>query len=164
MAVSTDVDQLQAEMTRLKQGKYKSRASNRRWIRIAGTDDVTGLPSKVFFCTVLLPQVLTQHNAIYGAAPSPVLYCYGRRFVGIVPVPDDLGKIKRKYGREGGDRIVGGFTDYLKENQEPGEKLIHVCGTNFVPNGANADSASAKRRTRQIGARILSRHFQCGGD
>ena len=43
-------------MSRLKQGNYKSRASNRRWIRIVGTDDLTGLPNKVFFCTVLLPQ------------------------------------------------------------------------------------------------------------
>ena len=56
MAGSADVDQLQAEMTRLKQGNDKSRASNLRWIRIAGTDDLTALPNKVFFCTVLLPR------------------------------------------------------------------------------------------------------------
>ena len=152
MAFSADVDQLQAEMTRLKQGNYKWRASNRRWIRIEGTEDLTGLPNKVFFCTVLLPQVVTQHNA------------EGRSFAGIMLVPDDLGKINRKYGREGGDRIVAGCTEYLKENQEPGEKLIHVDGTNFVPYGANAGAVSAKRRIRQIGARIVSRHFQCGGD
>ena len=152
MADSADIDQLQAEITRLKQENEKLRASNRRWMRIAGTDDLTGLPNKVFFSTALLPQVITQHNA------------EGRSFAGVMVAPDNLGDINKKYGREGGDRIVVGLAEYLKENIEPGEKLIHIDGANFVIIVANGDAASAKRRTRQIRARVVARHFQCGGD
>ena len=152
MADSADIDQLQAEITRLKQENEKLRASNRRWMRIAGTDDLTGLPNKVFFSTPLLPQVITQHNA------------EGRSFAGVMVAPGNLGDIKKKHGREGGDRIVVGLAKYLKENIEPGEKLIHIDGANFFIIVANGDAASAKRRARQIRARLVARHFQCGGD
>ena len=152
MADSADLVQLQAEITRLKQENEKLCASNRRWMRIAGTDDLTGLPNKVFFSTPLLPQVITQHNA------------EGRSFAGVMVAPDNLGDINKNYGREGGDRIVVGLAEYLKENIEPGEKLIPIDGANFVIIVANGDAASAKRRARQIRARLVARHFQCGGD
>ena len=148
MADSADIDQLQAEITCLKQENEKLRANNRHWMRIAGTDDLTGLPNKVFFSTALLPQVITQR----------------RSCAGVMVAPDNLGDINKRYGREGGDRIVVGLAEYLKENIEPGDKLIHIDGANFVIIVANGDAASAKRRTRQIRARVVARHFQCGGD
>ena len=152
MADSGDSDQLQAEIKRLKQENEKLRASNRRWMRIAGTDDLTGLPNKMFFSTALLPQVVSAANA------------EGRSFVGIMVAPDKLGDINQKYGREGGDQIVKGLSEYLKENMEADEKLIHIDGANFVIVVPNGDQAQAKRRTRQIRARVVSRHFDCGGD
>lgn len=152
MAGSGDIDQLQAEINRLKQENEKLRASNRRWMRIAGTDDLTGLPNKMFFSTALLPQVVSLANA------------EGHSFICIMVAPDKLGDINQKYGREGGDQIVSGLSEYLKENMESDEKLVHIDGANFVIVVPKGDSAQAKRRTRQIRARVVSRQFQCGGD
>lgn len=152
MAGSGDIDQLQAEINRLKRENEKLKASNRRWMRIAGTDDLTGLPNKIFYSTALLPQVISQANTD------------GRPFVGIWVAPDKLGDINQKYGREGSDQIVKGLAEYLKENIESDEKLVHIDGANFVIIVPNGSETSAKRRTRQIRARVVSRHFQCGGD
>ena len=152
MAGSGDLDQLQAEIDRLKGENEKLRASNRRWMRIAGTDDQTGLPNKVFFSTALLPQVISQHNA------------EERSFVGILVAPDNLGEINQKYGREGGNQVVAGLAEYLKENIESDEKLVHIDGANFVIIVPMADETAAKRRTRQIRTRVVSRQFACGGD
>ncbi len=53
---------LEIEITRLKEENKKLRVSNRRWMRIAGTDSLTGLPNKVFFTTALLPQAITKSD------------------------------------------------------------------------------------------------------
>ena len=119
MAGSGDIQQFQAEVDQLRRENEKLRASNRRWIRIAGTDDLTGLPNKIFFSTALLPQVVSAANA------------EGRSFVCIMVAPDRLGDINQKYGRQGGDHIVKGLSDYLKENIESGEKLVHIDCANF---------------------------------
>ena len=152
MAGSGDIQQLQAEVDQLRRENEKLRASNRRWMRIAGTDDLTGLPNKIFFSTALLPQVVSAANA------------EGHSFVCIMVAPDKLGDINQKYGRQGGDQIVKGLSEYLKENIEPGEKLVHIDGANFVVIVPMGDQDHAKRRTRQIRARVVSRHFECGGD
>ena len=152
MADSADIDQLQVEITPLKQENEKLLASNRRCRRVAGTDDLTGLPDKVFFSTALLPQIVTQRDA------------EEQSFVSTMVAPDDLGDIKKKCGREGGGRIVVGLAEYLKENLEFGEKLIHIDGANFVIIAANGDFTSAEWRTRQIRARPVSRYFQYGDD
>jgi diguanylate cyclase (GGDEF)-like protein len=78
--------------------------------------------------------------------------------------PDKLGDINQKYGREGGDQIVNGLFEYLKENVEADEKLVHIDGANFVVIVPEGDQAQAKRRTRQIRAQVVSRHFECGGE
>ena len=115
-------------------------------------DSLTGSPNKAFFSTALLPQITTQHNA------------EGQSFVSGMVAPDDLGDIKKTCGREGGGRIVVGLAEYLKENLEFGEKLIHINGANFVIIAANGDFTSAEWRNRQIRARLVSRHFQYGDD
>ena len=152
MSGSEDLERLQTEFDRLERENEKLRMGNRRWIRIAGTDDLTGLPSKVFFSTALLPQIISAANA------------EGQGFVCIMVAPDKLGDINQKYGSEGGDQIVNGLSEYLKENVEADEKLVHIDGSNFVVIVPKGDQAQAKRRTRQIRAQVVSRHFECGGE
>ena len=150
MSGSEDLERLQTEFDRLERENEKLRMGNRRWIRIAGTDDLTGLPNGVFFSTALLPQIISAANA------------EGQGFVCIMVAPDKLGDINQKYGSEGGDQIVNGLSEYLKENVEADEKLAHVDGANFVVIVPKGDQAQAKRRTRQIRAQVVSRHFECG--
>ena len=93
MTGSVDIDQSQAEIDRLKGGNEKLRTSNRHWMWIAGTDDLTGLPNKVFSTTALLPPLITQANPDSSS------------FVCIMVAPNRLGDINQKYSCEGGDQI-----------------------------------------------------------
>ena len=45
---------------------------------------------------------------------------------------------------------------------EADEKPVHVDGANFVVIVPKGDQAQVKRRTRQIRAQVVSRHFECG--
>ena len=146
------VSQLQAEVERLKRANEKLRARNRRWMRIAGTDDLTGLPNRVFFTTALLPQQISQANAEMVS------------FACLILAPDQLSEINQRFGREGGDEIVQGVANFLKDNLESGERLVHFDGANFVvliPEGALAD---AKRRALNLRARMVSNPFKCGDE
>ena len=144
------IEDLQAEVERLKKENKKLRASNRRWMRIAGTDPLTGLPNKVFFSTALLPQQISQSNA----ERTP--------FACLILAPDQLGEINQKYGREGGDQIVTEVAAFLKENLESGERLVHFDGANFVILLPQEDLPRAKVRSLALRARVLSRPFKCG--
>ena len=127
-------EQLRVEIVRLQKENEKLRASNRRWMRIAGTDDLTGLPNKIYFTTALLPQVVSQANAS------------GQSFVCVMVAPDKLGDINQRFGREGGDQVVEGLAAFLRENIETDEKIVHFDGSNFViiiPDASNSSDSRA---------------------
>jgi len=150
--MSEQISKLQAEVEQLRAENEKLRASNRRWMRIAGTDDLTGLPNKVCFSTVFLPPIIAQANET------------GKSFICIIIAPDKLGDINMRFGRVGGDEIVKGVATFLKETLEEGEKIVHVDGANFIILMPDAGDDSGKRRTRQLRARSVSRRFSCGED
>lgn len=143
------IAKLQAEVVRLKEENQKLRSSNRRWMRIAGTDSHTGLPNKVFFTTAMLPQSISQADAD------------GQPVGCVMIAPDKLGEYNQKYGRKGGDQIVKGLADFLSENAEDGEKLVHVDGANFILLVPNGDLARTKRRCLTLRGRVLTRQFEC---
>ena len=89
---SADVRELRLEIARLRTENQKLKNSNRRWMRIAGTDIHTGLPNKVFFSNVLLPKQISNANA-----EKQSIGC-------IMLAPDGLGEINEPYGRRG---VVG---------------------------------------------------------
>jgi len=150
--MSDQISKIQAEVEQLRAENEKLRASNRRWMRIAGTDDLTGLPNKVCFSTVFLPPIIAQANET------------GKSFICIIIAPDKLGDINMRFGRVGGDEIVKGVATFLKETLEEGEKIVHVDGANFIILMPDAGDDSGKRRTRQLRARSVSRRFSCGED
>ncbi len=154
MTETTDnlVPKLQAEIARLKEETTKLRASNRRWMRIAGTDSLTGLPNKVFFTTAMLPQAISTANA-----EGQPLGC-------VMMAPDRLGELNGKYGRTGGDQIVKGVASFLSENVEGDEKLVHHDGANFILLVPNGDVTRVKRRSLTLRARAMNRQFECGSD
>ena len=145
------VAKLQGEIAKLKEESQKLRASNRRWMRIAGTDSLSGLPNKVYFTTALLPQALAQSTT-----DGLPLGC-------IMMAPDNLGEYNKKFGRKGGDELVKGVASFLNENVEEEEKLIHVDGANFILMVPGGDLIGTKRRSLTLRARVLNRQFECGG-
>ena len=145
------VEKLQSEVARLEEESQKLKASNRRWMRIAGTDSLTGLPNKVFFSTALLPQAISGANA-----EGHPLGC-------VMLAPDNLGEHNAKFGRAGGDAIIKGVATFLTENVEDEEKLVHIDGANFVLVVPNGDLNRTKRRALGLRARVLNRQFDCLG-
>ncbi|MEE3040097.1 MAG: GGDEF domain-containing protein [Candidatus Latescibacterota bacterium] len=77
--------------------------------------------------------------------------------------PDRLGEYDQKFLRAGGDEIVKGVSEFLSENVEEEEKLVHIDGANFVLILPEGDLSKAKRRGLTLRARVLNRQFECGG-
>ena len=149
---SADVNALRGEIVRLRAENEKLKASNHRWMRIAGTDDLTGLPNKVFFTTALLPQHISKSDA-------------EAKFVGmLMAAPDNLGEINQRHGRKGGDRIVKEVAEFLKANVDSGERLVHIDGANFAILLPDADLQRVRRKGQELRARIYTRTFPCNGD
>ena len=148
--MSEEISKLQAVVEQLPVENEKLRASNRRWMGIAGTDDLKGLPNKVCSSTVFQPPIIAQANETRKSC------------ICIIKAPGKLGDINMRFGRIGGDEIVKGVATFLKEAMKEGEKIVHVDGANFIILMPDAGDESGKRRTRQLRARSVSRRFSCG--
>ena len=142
------IRKLQAEVARLKEENKKLQVSNRRWMRIAGTDDQTGLPNKIFFSTALLPQLISKADA------------EGQHLACIMVAPDGLGEINERYGRKGGDFMVEQLAEFLKGNVASDEKLVHIDGANFVLLLPGAELQLGKRKSLALRAKIRARTFE----
>ena len=142
-----DVRELQAEIDRLKTENQKLKASNRRWMRIAGTAENTGLPNKIFFSTALLPQLMSKANT-------------DGDFLGCIMIePDGLVEINEKYGRRGADFIVKEVAEFLKGNVESDERLVHIDGATFVILLPQGDLQTVRRKGLTLRAKITNRTF-----
>jgi diguanylate cyclase (GGDEF)-like protein len=147
-AAAHELADLRDEVARLTAQNEKLRASNRRWMRIAGTDELTGLPNRVFFTTALLTQQISRSNV------------EGTPFTCLIMAPDQIGEINQRFGREGGDEVVKGIARFLKEQLKEGERLVHFDGANFVVMIPGAGPQQAKQRALAMRARLVSRPIE----
>ncbi len=146
-----DVAKLEAEISRLREENAKLKTSSRRWMRIAGTADLTGLPNRVYFSTALLPQLVSAANV------------EGHSLACIMLAPDGLGEINQKFGRKGGDQIIKAVAEFMKQNLDKGERLVHSDGSNFIIVMPKSDRDRAKRRSLTLRAKIVSQRFEIDG-
>ena len=56
-----------------------------------------------------------------------------------------------------------GVSEFLAENVEDDEKLVHIDGANFVLIVPQGDLTKTRRRGLTLRARVLNRQFECGG-
>jgi len=145
---SVDVRELRLEIARLRADNQKLKSSNRRWMRIAGTDIHTGLPNKVFFSTALLPQQISKANA-----EKQSIGC-------IMLAPDGLGEINERYGRSGGDSVIKEVAEFLRESVEFDERVVHIDGANFVIIQPEANLQRTRRKGLALRAKISNRTFE----
>tara|TARA_B100000686_G_scaffold352205_1_gene453378 strand:+ start:1784 stop:2416 length:633 start_codon:yes stop_codon:yes gene_type:complete len=143
--------ELQKEIESLKQEIHELRATNKRWMRIAGTDLLTKIPNRVYFTMSLLPTAINHANA-----ESSSVGC-------IMIAPDNLGDINQNHGRSAGNEIVVGISDFLRENIEEDETLVHHDGANFILLIPSADLNACKRRSLHIRAKVSNNQFDCAG-
>lgn len=125
---------------------------NRRWMRLAGISELTGLPNRVMLNRVLLPGLF---KAV--AAKRQPLGC-------TLISPEGLTKINGKYGRESGDQLIKEFTECLKSLVRKGERLIHLESVNFALLSPNLTEHQLRKRADGIHKELTSRRFTLNGN
>ena len=104
----------------LRQTVKRLEEENKRWRRLASISELTGLPNRVLFDWVLLPDELK--TAISQRIP---LSC-------IMLGPDNMRPINAEHGRLVGDTLIKQFAEFLRGQIVSGEQLGHLDRANFV--------------------------------
>lgn len=126
-------------------------AENKRWMKLAGFSEVTGLPNRIMLSRVFLPGALRQ------AAPkNEALGC-------IFIAPQGLEEINGKYGRQIGDDMLRKIADSLKELVRKGERLVHLDSVNFALVVHRMSNHQMGKRAEQIHKDLTSRRFELSG-
>ena len=125
------VEQLRARIRELED-------ENRKWMRLAGTNRLTGLPNSLMFYQVVLPRELRK-----AGTESPSLAC-------AIFCPDGLGEINLQHGRLAGDQLIQQMGKFLKEQTKPDEQLFHLDGTNFAILMLEATEGRVRRKATEV--------------
>jgi diguanylate cyclase (GGDEF)-like protein len=125
---------------------------NRRWMRLAGMSELTGLPNRVMLNRVLLPGLF---KAV--AAKRQPLGC-------ILISPEGVTEINGKYGREFGDQLIKEFTDCLKSLARNGERLLHLESVNFALLSPNLAEQQLRKRADGIHKELSFKRFTINGE
>ncbi|MDP6779749.1 MAG: GGDEF domain-containing protein, partial [Candidatus Latescibacteria bacterium] len=125
---------------------------NKRWMRLAGISEVTGLPNRVMVSKVLLPgalkEAMTRHEP---------LGC-------ILISPEGLAEINGKLGRAKGDVLLGKFSECLKAMLKRGERLSHLQGVDFAVLVPTMPFHQLRRRAEALHKELTSRGFDIDGE
>jgi diguanylate cyclase (GGDEF)-like protein len=143
------ISHLQEENARLRQEVERLREENRKWARLAGTDNLTGLPNRISYLRAIVPSEIRKALA----EERPISF--------VLLAADHLGDINQKYGRAAGDQVIKGLAAYLKPLLEEDEKLGHIDGTNFAL-VLHSDIEDATTRARKWRTQIKNHPFECG--
>ena len=135
----------------LKQKITQMDAENKRWMRLAGISEITGLPNKVMLSRVLLPGAMKQ--AITKREP---LGC-------ILVSPEGMREINGKFGRVKGDLLLTMIADCLKELLKRGERLANPDGANFLVIVPTMPMRQLRKRAETLHKDLTSRRFDLDG-
>ena len=124
----------------------------KRWMRLAGISELTGLPNRVMLSRVLLPGIFKQT-----AAKRQPLGC-------IFLSPEGLAQINGKLGRPLGDELLKEFTKCLQKQVRNGERLAHLEGVNFAILIPGVAVHQLKKRAEVIHKELTSRRFDVNGN
>lgn len=125
-------------------------AENKRWMRLAGFSEITGLPNRVMVSRVFLPGALRQ-----ASAKNEPLGC-------LFLAPKGLGEINGKYGRQRGDDVLRKVAESLKELLRKGERLAHLDSVNFAILIQRMNKHQLGKRAEMIHKDLTSRRFDFG--
>ena len=125
---------------------------NKRWMRLAGISEVTGLPNRVMLSRVLLPGAFRQ-----ALAQKTPIGC-------ILLSPDGLREINGRFGRTKGDEVLKNFSNVLKELLRKGERLCHLDSVNFAVVVSQMSVRQLQKRAESIHKDLASRRFDLEGN
>jgi diguanylate cyclase (GGDEF)-like protein len=123
---------------------------NKRWMRLAGISELTGLPNRVMVSRVLLPGAIKE--AISRREP---LGC-------ILVSPEGMRDINGKHGREVGDLVLKKLSECLKGLLRRGERLAHLDGINFLVIVPTVPHHQLRKRAEALYKELTSRRFELG--
>ncbi|MFT5368284.1 MAG: diguanylate cyclase (GGDEF)-like protein [Candidatus Latescibacterota bacterium] len=125
-------------------------ADNKKWMKLAGFSDVTGLPNRVMLSRVFLPGALRQ-----AATKKESLGC-------VFLAPQGLEGINGKYGRKRGDDVLRKVAESVKELLRKGERLTHLDSVNFGLIISGMTTHQLGKRAEMIHKDLTSRRFDFG--
>ena len=145
------IERLRQRIQALEKENRDLRQQNMRWMRMAGTSDLTGLPNTIFFARAIIPSELGKSIGQHDRGLSFIMLA-----------PDNLGAINQEYGRQVGDQIVEDFAEFLKEQLDPEtDKLGHLDGANFLIMSVPSDINNARKKANIIKAKLVMKKFDC---
>lgn len=143
------VHALEKENVALRKQVDQLRTENRRWARLAGTDLLTGLPNKISFLRIHVPQNLRKAMQAGQSVGFMLLSA------------DDLGPINEKHGRAAGDDVLKGLGAFLKSMLGPIDSLGHIDGSHFSVVSVPTDLDALRGRANMLRARVRAHDFSC---
>ncbi|MDA0747202.1 MAG: GGDEF domain-containing protein [bacterium] len=141
-----------ATMQSLQQKVAQLDEENKRWMRLAGISELTGLPNRIMLSRVLLPGALKQ--ALVRKEP---LGC-------ILVAPEGMREINGKYGRIKGDILLRKLSECLKGLLKRGERLAHPDGINFLVIVPTMPLHHLRKRAEILYKDLTSRRFDLDGE
>jgi len=124
---------------------------NKRWMRLAGISQLTGLPNRVMLSKVLLPGAFKQASS-------------RRESLGCIMIsPEGLPEINAKHGRTTGDFLIKKFCECLKALMRKGERLSHTEGVNFALIVPALQSHQLRKRAESLHKELTARRFDLSG-
>lgn len=146
----TDGTSAQGQIEQLQERIRKLEEENRKWMRLAGVNRITGLPNSLMLYQVVLPRELTK------AADTPVhltcaLFC-----------PDGIGEINQEHGRVVGDQLLKHIGSFLGHQVEEGEQLYHCDGANFAIVMPASSEGRGRRRATLVVSQFKKERFTIG--
>ena len=140
-----------ASLQTLQQRVTQLDEENKRWMRLAGISEVTGLPNRVMLSRVLLPGAVKQAKA-----KKEPIGC-------ILVAPEGLAEINGKYGHERGNLVIKKFAECLKGLLKRGERLSHTEGVIFAVIVPTVPPRQLRKRAEIIHKELASRRFDLEG-
>ncbi len=125
---------------------------NKRWMRLAGISEVSGLPNKVMLFKVMLPGAFKQ--AVANRQPLGCIFIS----------PEGMIEINGKLGRSKGDLLIKKFSECIKESIKRGERLCHLEGTSFALVVPGMPQRQLRKRAEALHKDLTSRRFDLQGD
>jgi len=120
---------------------------NKRWMRLAGISELTGLPNRVMLSRVLLPGASKQ-----AASRRESLGC-------IMVSPGGIPEVNAKHGHQTGDALIRQFSECLKGLLRKGERLSHTEGVNFAVLVPGLQTHQLKKRAEALHKDLSARRF-----